>query len=164
MKFSLKRAGALAGIIVILGAAFASCRQLDVFEKNTNIPGMKWQNNFTATGSFNITDTAALYNIYVVLRHTDGYKYNNIWLNAGIQAPGDSMRLQRINLTLANDATGWEGTGMNDIWEVRKLISSEPKPYFKKAGIYNFSITQIMRDNPLENVMSAGMKIEKANQ
>jgi gliding motility-associated lipoprotein GldH len=163
MKFPLKRTGLVLSILILLGMAFASCRQLDVFEKNTNIPGMKWQNNFTATGSFNITDTASLYNIYIVLRHTDGYKYNNIWLNAGIQAPGDSMRLQKINLALASDAAGWKGTGMNDIWEVRELVSGEPK-VFKKAGTYNFSITQIMRDNPLENVMSAGMRIEKANR
>jgi gliding motility-associated lipoprotein GldH len=164
MKFPLKRTGAFLSILIMLAVVAASCRQLDIFEKNTNIPGMKWQNNFTATGTFNITDTASLYNIYIVLRHTDGYKYNNIWLNAGIQAPGDSMQLQKINLTLANDATGWEGTGMNDIWEVRKLISAEPKPFFRKAGIYTFSISQIMRDNPLENVMSAGMRIEKVSQ
>ena len=164
MKFPFKRTGVLSGILIILAVVAASCRQLDIFEKNTNIPGMKWQNNFTVTGTFNITDTASLYNIYIVLRHTDSYKYNNIWLNAGIQAPGDSMQLQKVNLPLANDATGWEGTGMNDIWEVRKLILAEPKPFFKKQGLYTFSISQIMRDNPLENVMSAGMRIEKAGQ
>ncbi len=162
MKFSFYNTGKLACILAIVSAFLFSCRQIDLFEKNTNIPGMKWQNNFNATGSFIITDTSSLYNIYIVLRHTDGYKYNNIWLNAGIQPPGDSMQIQRINLTLANDATGWEGTGMNDIWEVRKLVSGGPKA-FKKAGTYNFVLTQIMRDNPLENVMSAGIRIEKVN-
>ena len=136
-----------------------SCKQLDVFEKDTAIPRYEWQSGFTAKGSFTIPDTVNLYNIYVVLRHTDAYKYNNIWLNIGVQNPGDSMRYQKINLPLGNDATGWEGTGMNDIWEVRSLLNSEPKR-FRQVGTYNFSITQIMRDNPLLHIMSVGLRLE----
>jgi gliding motility-associated lipoprotein GldH len=70
--------------------------------------------------------------------------------------------MQKIDLKLGDDAMGWEGTGMNDIWEVRKLLNGEPKR-FKKAGNYNYSISQIMRDNPLKNVMSAGLRVEKKN-
>jgi gliding motility-associated lipoprotein GldH len=96
-----------------------------------------------------------------VLRHTDAYKYNNIWLNVGLQAPGDSMRYQKLNIELATDATGWEGSGMNDIWEVRKPLFVEP---LKHKGEYHFNITQIMRDNPLANVMSVGLRMEKLKQ
>ena len=137
-----------------------SCKQIDLYEKNTVIPKYEWQNTFTAKGNFTITDTVALYNIYLVLRHTDAYKYNNIWLNIGLQFPGDSMVYNKTNLLLANDATGWEGNGMNDIWEVRKVLNDKPRP-FKKQGTYNFSIAHIMRDNPLFNIMSAGLRIEK---
>ncbi len=137
-----------------------SCRQIDVFEKHTPIPGYKWQSNFAATGVFNITDTVSPYNLYIVLRHTDAYLYNNIWLNVGLQSPGDTMYSQKINLSLGNDAGGWEGTGMNDIWEVRKLLNTQPRR-FKKNGQYQFSILHVMRDNPLLNVMSAGLRIEK---
>jgi gliding motility-associated lipoprotein GldH len=70
------------------------------------------------------------------------------------------MRIQKINLVLGDDANGWEGTGTNDIWEVRKLLNGAPRR-FKKAGRYSFSISQIMRDNPLLNVMSVGLRIEK---
>ncbi len=137
-----------------------SCKQIDLYEKDTVIPKYEWQNTFEVKGDFAITDTIALYNLYLVLRHTDAYTYNNIWLNIGFQSPGDSMHFQKVDLQLANDASGWEGTGMNDIWEVRKIVNDTPKP-FKKQGIYKFSIAQIMRDNPLLNVMSAGLRIEK---
>jgi len=139
-----------------------SCKQVDVYEKNTSIPHYKWQQNFAATGTFIIKDTLAAYNIYIVLRHTDAYKYNNIWLNVGLQAPGDTMFFQNLNLTLANDASGWEGSGMNDIWEVRKLVNGQPRRFIKN-GEYKFSITQIMRDNPLPGIMSAGLRVQKAN-
>ena len=150
--------------LLILPIAFClllnSCTQIDIFEKNTAIPKYEWQNNFTVTGKFRITDTVAAYSIYLVLRHTDAYQYNNIWLNIGLQPPGDSMHIQKIDLKLGDDANGWEGTGMNDIWEVRKLLNGEPQR-FKRAGDYVFSISQIMRDNPLLHILSAGLRIEK---
>ena len=94
------------------------------------------------------------------MRHTDAYQYNNIWLNIGLQPPGDSMRNQRVNLQLGDDANGWEGTGMNDIWELRKLLNGEPRR-FKQPGKYSFAISQIMRDNPLLHIMSVGLRVEK---
>ena len=146
--------------LITVCLAVTSCSQIDVFEKNTAIPGYKWQSNFAATGIFNIADTVSAYNLYIVLRHTDGYLYNNIWLNVGLQSPGDTMYSQKINLSLGNDADGWEGTGMNDIWEVRKLLNAQPRR-FKKNGEYQFSILQTMRDNPLTNIMSAGLRLQK---
>ncbi len=147
-------------IAVALISSLAGCRQIDLYEKNTSIPSYKWLLNFAATGNFQVTDTLSSYNIFIVLRHTDAYNYNNIWLNVGLQAPGDSMYLQNVDLSLGNDASGWEGTGMNDIWEVRKLLSGQPRR-FRKAGTYAYSIKHIMRDNPLNGVMSAGLRLEK---
>lgn len=139
---------------------FNSCTPINIFEKNVPIPNMQWSSSFNGKGSFIIADTLATYNVYLTLRHTDKYAYNNIWLNIGLQEPGDSMQIQKINLSLGSDATGWEGTGMNDIWEVRKLLSANPL-HFKNKGSYQFCISQIMRDNPLLQVMSVGLRLEK---
>jgi gliding motility-associated lipoprotein GldH len=146
---------------ILLCAAFFSCRQIDVFEKNTSIPGHSWKGNFAAKGSFDIKDTTVLYNMYIVLRHTDAYTYENIWLNVGLQPPGDSMHYTRYNVQLAKDATGWEGKGMDDIWEIRKLLETNGQA-FKKSGTWNFSLQQIMRDDPLPHMMSAGLRVEKS--
>src|SRR5688572_23739471 len=126
------------GILIIAAAIVllsASCNQIDIFEKNTAIPKFAWGQGFQAKGDFMITDTVSAYSIYLVLRHTDAYQYNNIWLNVGLQPPGDSMHFQKVNLQLGDDANGWEGTGMNDIWEVRKLLNGEPRR-FKRSGRY----------------------------
>jgi gliding motility-associated lipoprotein GldH len=133
---------------------------LEVYEKDSPIPNYEWQTDFAVKGSFVIADTVSSYNIYLVLRHNDAYKYNNIWVNVGLQPPGDSVSSQKVNLKLGEDATGWEGTGMNDIWEVRKILNTQPVR-FKRSGIYQFQLTQIMRDNPLRSVMSAGFRVEK---
>jgi gliding motility-associated lipoprotein GldH len=145
-------------LLLIASCIFvSSCKPLDTFEKDTAIPGNQWKSSFAIKGSFVVSDTTAAYNTYIVLRHTDAYKYNNIWLNIGIQPPGDSIHYQKFDLTLGTDATGWLGSGMNDIWEVRQLYFVR----FKNSGTYNFTITQIMREDPLPGIMSAGFRLEK---
>lgn len=131
-----------------------------MFEKTDAIPQQSWDYSYKPSFTFEITDTAAAYNIFIVLRHTDAYNYNNIWLTVGSQAPGDTLRLQNINLELGDDAKGWHGTGIDDIFEVRKNISPGPIP-FKKAGNYTFTIAQIMRENPLKHILNIGIRVEK---
>ena len=150
-------------IIAIISMILSGCTSMDVFEKNNSIPKQAWNADFASEGSFDISDTTASYNVYLVLRHTDAYLYNNIWLNIGLQQPGDSMRFQKINLGLGSDANGWDGVGMDDIWEVRKLIPGSPFG-FQKKGAYHFRLYQIMRDNPLKHIMSAGLRIVKINK
>ena len=146
---------------VILLFILASCRHLDVYEKNLPVPGYTWNAGFAPEFVFEITDTASPYTIYAVLRHTSAYRYNNIWLRVGTAFPGDSMRYERIELRLGSDAGGWEGNGMDDIWEVRKPLTTGPVRFGKK-GRYRFSLAQIMRDENLPSVMSAGIRVEKA--
>lgn len=149
------------GLLILLLSIFSiSCAKIDLFEKQAQIPSQQWFYNNVPKYTFHIDDTASLYNVYVVLRHTDQYNYNNIWLRMGSKAPGDSMHFQNINLILASDAKGWEGDGMDDIFEVRKNISPGPIA-FKTAGDYTFSIAQIMRENPLKYILNVGIRVEK---
>jgi gliding motility-associated lipoprotein GldH len=131
-----------------------------LFEKQAQIPSQQWFYNNTPQFTFHIEDTSSLYNVYVVLRHSDLYNYNNIWLRLGTKAPSDSIHFQNINLILASDSKGWEGSGMDDIFEVRKNISPGPLS-FKTPGDYTFSIAQIMRENPLRYILSVGFRVEK---
>ncbi|MEO5889986.1 MAG: gliding motility lipoprotein GldH [Ferruginibacter sp.] len=149
-------------LVALLSMALwlTSCDKIEVFEKNTGIPDHQWQYSLQPAFDFAISDTISQYNLYVVLRHTDAYRYNNIWLNIGSQAPADTMRHQLFELQLGTDATGWEGMGMDDIWEVRKSITKGPFK-FNKTGNYKFSIAQVMRENPLPAILSVGVRVEK---
>lgn len=149
-------------LIILSSLFFISCAKIGVFEKTEPIPAQSWFYNNKPAFVFTITDTSAAYNIYLVLRHTDAYNYNNLWLTLGSQAPEDSMRFQNINIELGNDAKGWEGNGIDDIFEIRKPITAGPVP-FKKAGNYTFTIAQIMRENPLKHILNVGIRVEKVN-
>lgn len=150
-------------IIGLLSLLMVSCAKIDLYEKQATIRSQQWFYNNTPSFTFHITDTTSLYNVYIVLRHTDAYNYNNIWLSIGTKAPGYSIKFQNINLQLATDATGWEGAGTDDIFTVRKNITPGPVP-FKRPGDYTFTISQIMRENPLKHILNVGLRIEKVNQ
>lgn len=147
-------------LIILICIAVASCAHLDVYEKTVALPGQTWYYNNKLSFTFTITDTSGAYNIFIVLRHTDAYQYNNIWLNLTSGGPGNFSQSQNLDITLATDADGWEGNGMDDIFEVRKAITRGPIP-FKKAGSYTFQISQIMRENPLKYILNVGLRIEK---
>lgn len=147
-------------LFILLSLFITSCDKVGVFEKTVQVPSQTWFYNNKPAFTFTIEDTTIAYNVFVVLRHTDAYNYNNLWITLGSHAPGDTMRYQNINLQLGNDIKGWEGTGMDDIFEVRKNITPGPLS-FKKAGNYTFTIAQIMRENPLRHILNVGIRVEK---
>ena len=136
-----------------------SCNTIDVFEKFESFPKNEWHVSKQPTFSFEVKDTTAPHHIYFVIRHTDAYKYNNIWVNITTQSPTGSKQTQLVNLKLADNANGWLGAGMDDIFDSRIKITKAPVAL--KAGLYSFTIAQAMRDEPLAAVLSAGIRVEK---
>jgi gliding motility-associated lipoprotein GldH len=142
-----------------------SCRTIDLYEKVVSIPGHSWQSNFKPTFTFEIKDTSSNYQVFIILRHNDKYNYNNIWLNLYAQAPGDSSKKFMLELPLANNEKGWLGSAMDDLYEHRVALTLDPQKFnFKKAGIYSFTLEQVMREDPLLNVLNAGIRLEKKSQ
>lgn len=135
---------------------------MGVFEKNVTIPGHTWPASFKPDISFEIQDTTAFYTIYIVVRHTDAYHFNNLWLNVTTIQPDGKTTNQPLDLTLATDSKGWLGSGMDDIFEHRIPITPPNDPRPLAAGTYHFIIEHIMREEPLENIMNIGVRLEKA--
>lgn len=127
---------------IIFSFYFISCNKIGVFEKTEQIQKQAWLYNNKPTFTFTITDTISSYNIFIVLRHTDAYNYNNLWLTLGSQAPGDTMRYQNLSIELGDDAKGWAGTGMDDIFEVRKTLLLAQFP-LKNQGTIHFPLLRL---------------------
>lgn len=136
----------------------ASCTTIDLYEKNIAIPKHSWSSSFKPEFTFTITDTTALYQLFFVIRHTEKYNFNNIWINLYSQPPGDTLHKARYELPLATNDKGWLGTGMDDIYEHRIALTNL-QPF--KPGTYKFIIEQAMREDPLQNVWNVGMRVEK---
>lgn len=135
-----------------------TCTHLDLYEKNVTIPKFKWKNSYQPEYDFTVSDTTSLYQLYFVIRHNEKYNYNNIWFNLYSQPPGDTMHKTLYEIRLATNDQGWLGSGMDDIYEHRHPLT-EPIPL--KAGNYHFKLEQMMREDPLQNVLGVGLRLEK---
>jgi gliding motility-associated lipoprotein GldH len=137
-----------------------SCTRIDLYEKVLPIPKHEWKNNFKPQFAFDITDTMASYQLFLILRHNDRYNYNNIWLNVFIKGPDNKVQKFQVEKLLATNASGWLASGMDDIYEHRLQLTETPVQ-LKKPGRYIFGFEQIMREDPLQNIMDVGLRIEK---
>ena len=132
-----------------------------MFERLEPVSGGQWKSSFVPSFTFNISDTTVAYNVYVTVRHTNDYAYNNIWLQSTLQLPGDTLLTQKLDVKLAG-ADGWLGVGMDDIFETRYKVTPRPQG-FPKSGPVTFTLRQIMRQDPLPGVLQIGMRVEKAS-
>ena len=136
----------------------ASCTTVDLYEKSVVIPNHAWQSSFKPSFTFTITDTTKRYQIYLVLRHTEKYNFNNIYIKLRIQKEGGRSAESTWDVSLADQDKGWKASAMDDIYEHRAEIGV---PVKYKKGTYTFTLEQIMREDPLKHVLNAGIRIEK---
>ena len=136
-----------------------SCTTIDLYEKSVTLPKHQWNSSFKPAFDFTIKDTSAPYKLFFVIRHNEQYNFNNIFVNLYVKGPGqDTAQKIQQDLVLATNEKGWLASGMDDIYEHRIQLGSEQN---LKAGNYTFTIEQIMREDPLANVLNVGLRIEK---
>lgn len=145
-----------AGLVFIL---LSSCQSNGVFEKVAFFQKHEWESKYQPDFQFAVTDTNALYHIYAVIRHEDAYRYNNLWVQFSTQSPGESAKKQLLNLRLADNRRGWLGSGMDDVFDHRIRLTQAPIKL--KSGTYSFKLQQAMREDPLPNMLNAGVRVEK---
>lgn len=158
-KMTLRTACAFISLLVFS----CSAPRMDTFEKNRDISGQEWHVKDLPSFEVEISaaDTAFQYNMYVNVRHTDAYPYSNLWLIIHTYAPGDSTAdVRRVELPLQDTDGKWLGNGLDDIFEHR--IPIQQNAIFSRPGKYRFTFEQNMRQDPLTDIMSVGLRIEKA--
>lgn len=144
--------------LVFISCLSYSCTTIDLYEKNIPLPHHEWESSFVPEFHFTIKDTTALYQLYFIIRHTEKYNYNNIWINLYSRPPGDTLHKASYELLLATHEKGWLASGLDDIYEHRIALT---QPLHLKAGNYLFRLENIMREDPLQHVMNVGLRLEK---
>lgn len=149
-------------LVFLLCVLVAGCLPAPYYQGQDPIPQNAWNYNYKPSFTFDITDTNARYQPYFIIRHTQGYPYNNIWMWIYVKTPGDSIaKKARINITLAEQSGKWLGRGMGEIYEQRMKVSLGDSINFRRPGTYKISLEQNMRVNPLPDVLNVGFRLEK---
>lgn len=142
-------------------AFLAGCGKINVYEKHADIPGFSWSKSFVPRFEFENTSAQSRYRIFLVVRHANAYKYGNLWVRLNITPKGDSTQSEDFNIALTRNNEEWAGTGMDDIFELRRELKFQKIKLDKNISECTFSLEQIMRDDPLKNILNVGLRIEK---
>lgn len=133
------------------------------FQQVNSLPKSAWASDYRPEFVVDIEDTAAAYQLFLLIRHTDAYPFSNIWIGLDSKSPGDSIWSKaRVEVPLAAPSGQWLGRGAGELWEQRVPITSPGQPvFFQKKGKYTIRLRHEMRRNPLPEVLTVGLRVEK---
>ncbi len=139
-----------------------SCQDTQtVVDNNLEIAGHNWSYTEKVQVPAMIENADLLYNLYVNLRLTASYKYSNIFILIHITGPDGKKTTERKEFRLALPDGEWLGSGSGNLYSYQMLFKESHK--FPAKGKYIIELEQNMRDNPLNSVTDAGVRIEKVN-
>lgn len=142
----------IGGLLCALSVLCASCQHRTVYSESRTLPLSGWHADSVLHYEFEITDTTAVYDVLLYVRHTQQYPYQNMWL---------FVNNDTIEFYLADQRGRWLGNGWGNLREMPVLYRH--KLLFSHAGTYSYQIRQGMREDILRGVNDVGVKIEKCD-
>lgn len=165
----MKRFTLLAVAILMACYSFVSCDSNKVYEEYVTIENEKidggeyiWNDKKPVSFEFEITDTTALHNVFVNVRHANIYPYSNLWLFISSWSPAGVKAVDTLECTLADEHGKWLGSGLGDIWDTQILWKQNVR--FATAGKYHVEYNQSMRIENLPGIMDMGLRVELADE
>jgi len=137
------------------------CKENYIYEKFEPINKGEWFFDDEIPFEFEITDTLQRYNLFLLVRHTTTYPYQNFWMNVNTEFPNKENQQQNVDVPMADKTGKWYGTGFNNIKTNEILI--QPNAKMPQLGIYKLGIKQAMRYEPVVNIIDIGLRIQPAS-
>lgn len=145
-------------ILIFASVTIASCDRAAVYDQSVTIPNEKWNVDSLAIFTMPVTDTISAYNLYINLRNTNDYQFQNLYLFVDILAPNGASIRDTFECYLADDHGKWLGKGKGKIYDNRFLYRQSVK--FTTKGDYRIQLQQAMRVDDLKGLVNVGMRME----
>lgn len=139
-----------------------SCNKNVIYSKYHTFKNNEWSVKDKAVFDVEINDTQSLNNVNLMVRHADGYPFNNLFLFVTSKYPDGKVKVDTMEVILSNQKGEWLGSGAGDIYDFKVPIKKNVR--FPLAGKYQFIFEHGMRSDPLPLVMDLGFEIEKSKE
>lgn len=146
------------GFFIIL-AMVTSCDSDKYYDESMSLQHDKWPEDKAMTFRVSILDTIGTYSFFINIRNNTSYNYNNIFFFLTTEFPGGGMSRDTIECLLAAKNGEWLGRGSGRYRDNRILIRKKVR--FPRSGTYVLSLNQAMREDTLEGISEAGIRLEK---
>lgn len=151
--------------LLISSLIFVSCDSNRIFDTYKSVPN-KWHKDSIISFKVTPPDSTNAYNLFVNLRNTNDYKYNNLFLIVEMSFPHGKTIKDTLEYRMADPSGKLLGTGLmgvkeNKLWYKEQVV-------FEEKGDYIVNIQHAMRENgkvngviELEGITDIGFRIEK---
>ncbi len=141
--------------------SLCSCNFNVKYQSNNDIENDSWNISNVLTHNVEITDSMEVYNMFISVRNTVDYKYENLFMFVTTKFPNGKMAKDTLECILADKMGKWYGKG-NGKYKDSKILFM-PKVRFPQNGKYVIEIQQAMREEPLVGISNIGIILEKVN-
>jgi len=151
-------------VFISLLLVIAGCDNQRVFEGKKDFIDRFWVFNNPAEFEFEITEPEKSYNLFLNIRNTAKYQYQNIYLQYYLEdSTGRLLSKELKNIQLFNSITGVPlGKGLGDLFDIEKVFLEDYN--FENSGKYRLRVDQFMRQDSLPEILSVGLRVEYAGQ
>ncbi len=147
---------------------FVACESNTVFSETKALDGY-WGAEEVVEFKLPQLDSLKKYNLFLNIRNTNEYKFNNIFVIVSMNFPHGKTVTDTLEYRMANPDGSWMGQGIGNVKE-NKLWYKEHVQFFEE-GNYTVDIEQAMRNNgavegvtKLEGITDVGFSVEEAAQ
>ena len=145
-------------ITAITSMLIAACSDNYVYNGYVTMPHERWHADSLASFRVPVSDTITFYNLFVNVRNTTDYPYQNLYLFINITAPNGASVRDTFECYLADDHGKWLGKGKGKLRDNRFIYRENIR--FGTEGDYTVTLQQAMRVEQLKGISEVGFRVE----
>lgn len=158
----MNRIAIIFSCIFLFTICIISCDSNRVYQKYIKIDDYIWDSKDFVEFRFDIEDTVSIHNLYINIRHSGLYPFNNLWLFITSESPEGYTSVDTIQCILADRSGKWLGNGSGDLWDNKILWKQLVR--FPSSGTYSVKYKHGMRLDPLPGILDVGFRVERIKQ
>lgn len=155
-------------ILLLFVCLFSACDSRQVYDQYESLPG-HWNKDSIVNFQIKNLDTAQAYNLFINIRNTNAYSFQNLFLITQMNFPNGKVLVDTLEYEMAKPDGTWLGTGFSDLKENKLWYKQGVQ--FSEKGTYVISIRHAMRKNGraegvnnLKGITEVGFRIEKSKK
>ncbi len=138
---------------------FFSCDSKRIFEKNLDLKNNSWSRKDTLFLDESLNANPQV-DFLVNVSHTKTFSWRNIWLTLSLTFPNDSTYITKVNVPLAEPNGKWHGK-CNGVSCLKQFPVPKLQNISIKNGTYTIKVSHEMREDPLNDIQSIGVRIQQ---
>ena len=134
-------------LLFFLVVGFVSCQNENKKEVYHSFNNNTWNTDSIVSFELDNIDTTSSHDLYLMVRHTTNFKFQNLFLFTNFENQQDTLEL-----FLSEKSGRWLGKGFGEIKELKIRIKENVN--FKENQDQMFSVEQAMRYEDLEKIIN----------